>query len=753
MRERGRSRYRAWRGAVVPALAALALGGCGVLAPLPAPTTLEQRLAAIPAQGLPLRAPVTIHWNDRQVPFIEASHDDDLAVALGVVHAHLRLGQMEVLRRVAQGRLAEMAGPLALDIDRSLRILGPARAAPEIYAAMPAETRRWLESFVAGVNHYLANVRELPHEFAVLGLAREPWRPEDVIAIGRLASADVNWLVWFQALRLRGRPDWPELWQRLVAHGAGAASAAEAAPARTAALAALLAGLSRSGSNSLAVSARRSASGGALLASDPHVGIYLPSLWLVVGYRSPSHHAVGLMGPGLPIIALGRNPRIAWGGTNLHAASSDLYDVASLPPESTTSRRERIKVRWWFETDVTVRFSPFGPIVSDAPLLEGAEGKTLALRWLGHSPSDELTALLKVSRARGWDEFRAAFAGFAVPGETMVYADADGHVGKLIAATVPRRPPGPPPDFVQPPAAAGAWDELVGSRDLPAVLDPPQGFVVSANDRPEGAPVPLGYIFSPEDRYRRMSALLAAGDKVDVEQLSALQRDVLAPSALKMRDRMIAALGAAARGPLVAALAQWDGRYAEDSAGALAFELLLHHFVAAFYDEGRLAAYLSNWRTRSLILEDMAAAPAGRLADAMTRAAEEAAPAFARLGTWGEMHRLRLAHPLGQLPLVGRRYRFADLPAAGNSETVMKTAHGFAGDRHGVRYGSTARHVSDLADPDANYFVLLGGQDGWINSSTFSDQLDLWRRGGYVRVPLGLDAVRRDFARRTVLRP
>ena len=145
-----------------------------------------------------------------------------------------------------------------------------------------------------------------------------------------------------------------------------------------------LGGLSKSGSNSLAVAGHRTDTGGALMANDPHLGILVPNVWLIAGVHSPSYHAVGLMAPGLPIFAIGRNPYIAWGGTNMRAASSDLYDVSDLPASEIDERSESIGVRWWFDSDVTVRETRWGPIVTDAPLLAGMDLPPLALKWTGH---------------------------------------------------------------------------------------------------------------------------------------------------------------------------------------------------------------------------------------------------------------------------------------------------------------------------------------------------------------------------------
>ncbi len=112
---------------------------------------------------------------------------------------------------------------------------------------------------------------------------------------------------------------------------------------------------------------------------------------------------------------------------------------------------------------------------------------------------------------------------------------------------------------------------------------------------------------------------------------------------------------------------------------------------------------------------------------------------------WGDMHRLRLAHPHALVPLIGERYRFDETPVGSSTDSLMKTAHGSTAERHFVRYGSNARHISDLSDLDANWFALLGGQDGWFNSANFADQFALSQAGEYVQLPLRPDSVRRRF--------
>ncbi len=710
--------------------------------------TIEQRLAAMPREGAPLDSAVAISWNQHLVPFIDAQTDHDLAVTLGLVHAHLRLAQMELLRRLAQGRLAEVLGPPAIAIDHTFRLLDPGKAVAAILHNLPDETRDWLEAFVAGINYHISSATEPPFEFRLLGISAEPWSVQHILQIGRLIAADVNWLVWFRLLPLARRPDWPAAWRRLLAESIldpAQANDSEAA-------ASLLFGFVRSGSNAFAVGGSRSTTGSAWLAGDPHLALTIPCTWLAAAYWSPSYNVAGLMIPGIPVMAIGRNPWIAWGGTNLHAASSELFEVGEPPADAVMERRVRLRVRWLGERELVLRETVHGPLISDAPVIGGE--RAIALRWMGHQPSDEISAMLVLNRARDWDSFRRAVANYAVPGQTLVYADRSGHIGRLLAAWLPRRQLTPPRDLVSPCSAATAWAASATSAELPAEFDPALDFVVSANNRPPPAPVLVGWFFSPPDRALRLTELVETVGQVGLDDLLRFQQDVTSQSALALRDRLLNGLpGDYDRCKLLAALASWDGRYDPGSSGALAFELVLSRLVPKFIPPARRAIYASVWTTRHLVAQEIAALPEQILRDQVKEAVGEAEPAFARWRNWGTIHRLRLAHPLALVPGLRRWLRFGDWPWAGSSDTVMKAAHGPVQGPHTVGYGSNARYIFDLSDPDANHIVLLGGQDGAPGSAAFLDQVPLFGLGGAMQIPLRPETARAIFPYRTRIEP
>lgn len=694
--------------------------------------SLVQRLAMLPATA-PLRASVSIHWDAQQIPFIDAEDDDDLAVALGMVHAHLRLGQMELMRRVAQGRVAEMVGPLGIELDRALHLLDLSRAVPAIVAGLDDATRAWVEGFVRGVNHVLLHLPQLPEEMRLLGMRREPWTLVDLLTNARLGGADVSWIVYGRLLQARAALPpaiWGALFPRLLA---------SFVPNPETALAGSLA---RTGSNAAAVAGWRSRSGGALFAADPHLSVTLPNIWLAVGMRSPAMNVVGLMPAGLPVVAIGRNRHLAWGGTSLHAAASDLFDVAG---ETLTEHHVTVRVRGGRPRVLKLRRSRLGPVVSDGMMLRHAS--PLALAWVGHRPSDELGAMLRVMRADSSAAFARALEGFAIPGQNMLHATVDGHIGHLLALRAPRRPSAPPTDIVLPPSAASAWDDLAHTSEFPNRLDPASGVVASANDEPPPGAVPAGFFFSPPDRVERLRLLLGGGEKLDLDDMARIQTDVQSRTAgvREVAERL-------PEHPVRVLLLAWDGRYDVASEGAVLFEALMTELSARLPDQAQLRPLTTIWTGRRLLAGEVLALDDATLRPLALGAMDAAMALLRQHGAWGRLHQMRIRHYFGAAPMVGRRFRFGEYPAPGGNDTLHKTGHGPVRGPHPVSYGASARFLADLADPDANRVVLLGGQDGWLGSANFTDQIPLWRDGKYLVLPLRVEAARL-WPHLTVIRP
>jgi len=722
---------------------------------------LTDRIDIFPTGQLPVDQLVTIYWSDRNVPFIDAKTDDDAAFALGLVHAHLRMGQMEILRFISQGRLAEIAGPFSgiMEMERALRTIDLGKSSREVYANMPAHSKAWLDNFVRGLNYYQAQVKELPHEHKVMGRKRDRWEAHELLTIGRLASVDYNWPIWLQLLPLRERDDWPEIFAQALKEGTASATSFAADDNRAAQrFTQILTVAAKWGSNSFAISKDKSNTGSSIIASDPHLGVGLPNIWLVAGVKSPSMHMVGLMIPGMPFVAVGRNADIAWGGTSLRSAGSDLFDVSNIPKDQITERVIDVDVRWWPDRKMTIRETPYGPIISDVPMVPKKEGEMFALKWNGHLPTDELTAMLNLNMATDFEGFATALEEFSISAQNFIYADAKGNIGQVTATHIPKRSHEMPEDLILPLEKVAAWDTMLTSAELPWTYNPDQGFVATANNKPSESIAPIGYFFSGDDRVLRMRDILGHGENMSVADIRKLQTDTYMQSAVMLRNAVIERgqeiddLTDEAQATLVA-LEGWNGRYEVEAIGPVALQGVSGRLMPQLLDSIQLAILETGGNQLGEYATLILSMPTDKINPLLGQALHDAQETMAEYSNWGEMHPLKLKHNLAMVPLLGGRYEFDVMPWPGSTDTLWKGDHAIGISESLTRYGAQARHVSDMSDLDSNWFVLLGGNDGWINAENFIDQAKLFQRGEMMHIPMRIETIKKTFPYKTILTP
>ena len=568
-----------------------------------------------------LLAPVDVVRDAEGIPHIYAQSDHDAWFVLGFVHAQDRLWQLEMNRRIAAGRVAEVLGRGALDTDRFLRTLGVGRNAAAIVHHLDASTRTALESYAAGVNANLDLRREssrlsMPPEFLLTGAPfPEPWTPADSIGWSTMMAWDLsgNWTTELLRMRLAqkltkkqideflppyrepfaaeagdgGKADAPletvdytALYRSLKQTTAQLSRAADAAPP------CLIEGM---GSNNWVVSGARSTSGKPLLANDPHLGLSAPALWYFAHLHSPNLNVIGATLPGLPFVVLGHNDRIAWGFTNTGPDTQDLYieELRKASSEITQVRApdgwrdldvrsETIKIKGEPDVTLIVRTSRHGPFVSDvsksigeaAGALGGADVKryAIAFAWTALMPDDKtVQAGIGLNRARNRDEFISALRDFHSPQQNIVYADVDGGTGFIAPGRIPVRKPD---NDLKGQAPAPGWDArydwmgFVPFDKLPQRFDPPEGRIVTANHKV----VPDGYVpfltseWAPPYRARRIEALIDAKPQHDLASFSAIQADrrsLAAAEALPVL--MTTAPSSATARAAMDRLARWDG--------------------------------------------------------------------------------------------------------------------------------------------------------------------------------------------------
>ncbi|MBN1982521.1 MAG: penicillin acylase family protein, partial [Chitinivibrionales bacterium] len=298
--------------------------------------------------------------------------------------------------------------------------------------------------------------------------------------------------------------------------------------------------------------------------------------------------------------------------------------------------------------------------------------------------------------------------------------------------------------------------------------DPSQGFIASSNNRPAVHTPALGYFFSANDRINRFRQLCQQKDKLSFEDVKKMQHDVVVLSALRVRDLLMRRLDQMEissvsdndqihakkrqepqRSALLENLRQWDGAYLADSKGAVAFQTVLYHFIrhyfTALFDKEVSRMLLGSEHANEFVIRALENGDTTLVDRSIRVAIDQAANRYHGDRVWGDMHRLVLSHLLGRIPLIGSAYRYGDYPVRGSSTTLHKTAHAITTKRHATFYGANARFLSSLKDQDENYFVLLGGQDGFIGSKQCVDQIPLWLKDAYIRIPLRIENVAKTF--------
>jgi len=341
-----------------------------------------------------------------------------------------------------------------------------------------------------------------------------------------------------------------------------------------------------------------------------------------------------------------------------------------------------------------------------------------------------------------------------------------GHIGMVPAVKIPNRQQVRPADFLlNSDNPDHQWNGLIGIMQLPSVFDPPEGFIVSANNRPFVHNPPMGYFFSANDRVDRLTELFYQNEKIDLGFVKQTQLDVKVNSAIVLRDlvvQKIDSLNLADQNDhqiieFLDVFRKWDGNYHIESKGAVSFQMLVFHLIenyyANIYDKDFAESLLSSEHANAFLIQDLRKEDDENIKPILQQAIKKAVKDSRKYKNWGEMHRLSVSHILGRIPIIGGRYRFGNYPAAGSYNSAMKTAHEIRNEKHDTFYGANSRFIAMMRDIDENYFVLLGGQDGWLGSEHFVDQVPLWLKGEYIKIPLRMENVRKFFSHQMQLQP
>jgi penicillin amidase len=839
---------------------------------------LPQTSGTIRIEGL--HAPVTVIRDQAGIIQIRADDPHDLFLAQGYAHAQERMWQMEVWRHISAGRLAELFGAGSVEADRFIRTLGWRQAAQRDLDAMPQDVRDALGAYADGVNAWLGDHDgSFSPPFVVAGLLAgtgglggytpEPWAPIDSAAWQKVQAWNLGGNMKREIFRLLADArlgdsartdqlfpaydaDAPVITPSGLAGsgGAGATGTTAAAaidgsvttagaplalsPGTAAAwhhvadlgseilaLAGLdagsgLAGSHGIGSNNWVISGSKSASGGALLANDPHLGFSMPSVWIMNGLHcrvasdACPYDVSGVSFPGVPAVVLGHNDRIAWGATNVGPDVQDLYRETLDPAEPThylyegesipfDLRTETIKVAGGEDQVIEVRSTRHGPILNDVDTrLEGEA--PIALQWTSIREADgAFTSILRLNTARDFEAFRAAFQGYGSPSQNFVYADVDGHVGYQFPGLVPIRDGERTGDRIRDGASGTEeWTGYIPFEDLPWQYDPAGGFIVTANHAAVDSAYPyfVGDDWDPGYRAQRITDLLAAAPagSLTPADFRAIQMD----SYVLRADRIVPLIVAEARPRtdegrlLLERIRTWDRTCGVDSTGCAAYiatELMLTR--AIFEDElGPLAkdyvGSAASWQgligqlidLSSPWWDDTSTAGVVSARDVMSAVLDRtAADLRAALGapgrwTWGRLHTVNFKE--GSLGLSGIGplewyFNSGERQLAGADGAVnnnyYQTWRAFPDPEDpdyvpagldsvfDVSNGPSYRLSIDMSALDEARIAITTGQSGNPFDRHYGDLIDDWATGGTVPLPFSRDAIEASAASTLTLTP
>ena len=708
------------------------------------------------------------------VPHIEAKSDADLYRAQGYVQAQDRLFQMDLARRQASGRLAEVIGAAAVDTDKYFRTFSLRHAAELSWQDYDEDSQQILQLFADGVNAFIDEVKgtsKLSYEFKLLGYTPEPWTPIDSLVIGKYMAYDLggNWSQQaFRSWALQNYSkeqaeelfvDYPENAKSIIeanlnlSTNVANAFTADYLPPEF------------NGSNNWVISGKLTESGEPLLADDPHLGLSTPSIWYQMHLQSPEQNVSGVIFAGIPGIILGHNEQIAWGVTNVNPDVQDLYIEIPNPEnpyqfkydgkwEDATVRKEPIHVKDGETIDFEVVETRHGPIITNIMTSDTEIQEQFSLQWTALQSTQELKAILGFNKATNWEEFDLALRDFKAPAQNFVFASKDETIAYKANGLVPIRKLGTGALPVPGDSSDYGWESYIPFDELPTVINPEEGYIATANNEVIGEEYPyhLSNLWARPYRYERIVEMIEAADKkLTLDDMKAMQMDKKNLHAVEFLPSLLKTLQAQdTEGKYkeqIALLEDWNYIDSKDQGAPLIYHFLIKTIENELFADAMPEDIYKLMSGKSLItdqlLRDAYAGNAGVwiteeggldsfVYTTFEKAIEKIESSFgSNVGKWqwGSYHQLLFKHPLASAsPYLAAYFNPKQLPVGGSSVTVQAAAE----DRNGnVNHGASWRFVIDVADLTTAQHIVGPGQSGHVKSKWYDNQVQDWVNGDY----------------------
>lgn len=717
-----------------------------------------------------LNKPVTVERNRFAVPTITAENDDDLYFAWGYVNAQDRIFQMEFTRRVAQGRLSEFAGESTISKDYFLKAVGFYERAKSEFRKMTSETRRFLTRYVDGINHYL-DTEGTPLYMKLLGIEREQWQPADAFSVAMMLNWSLAYnmqheLLYYGIQKKLGKeraaellnlvpPDTPTIIDDKV----GNYLDEEAFGAFLDSFDDLLGCFSAS--NNWTIAPEKTVYKGAILSTDMQVhNSKLPNDFYLVHVKTPDYEAAGAQVVGLPFIVSGYTQHFAWGLTNNGADTVDLF-AETINWDNKTYRYQgkdypldkeeiEIKIKDQDPMRKTVYKVGHKPVLNEAfPDL----GFDISLDWAGFDDIN-VEGFFYLNRAANKEEFLKGARMIRMSPQNMVYADAEGNIGYRVIGSLPKRIRGTG-NFIQDGEKRQRnWQGNLPDADYPAVENPARGFIASANNKPtQSAGYHVNGTYAPGYRYENIVRLLRDKNDIDADYVEQMQTDTFTLLAGKVQQLMRTHVqpGSELEKKALETVLAWDGVNRKDAIGPgiyntfyvrlanqvladdIGSDLAARYIVSRYISQERIFQILSeqaDW------IDDSSTAEKENLSDIANRAFSETVRMLEAYFDssdindwhWGELHKIKFDHVLGQSDLLKPLVNYGPFPFEGDSETNNRARF----------YEIEPPFIADLAsaprivvsfDPEPSArMMLITGENEYFMSKHNTDMTDAWLR-------------------------
>lgn len=745
---------------------------------------------------------VQVLRDDHGIPYIYAQNETDLYRAVGFAMAQDRLWQMDLLRRVTQGRLSEILGKDQVNTDLLMRALRIQEKSQKILDQSDPEIVAALEAFSDGVNQYIAQF-PLPPEFKVLGYQPEWWKPVHSINLIGYMSWDLSmgWGTEYFLHRLQAEVSdemiaemipklanqkttvYPNFGKIKIDVGATLLSATQNLKDLGIEI--------FNGSNNWAVSGKKSETGMPLLANDMHLGLFAPGIWYQMHQVVDGKlNVTGVVVPGQPFVIAGHNDRIAWGMTNVMVDDLDFY-AEKLNEDSTKYwfdgawkdldiHKEVVQTKEGETIEEELKYTHRGPIVNR---FKSEKEIPLSIRWLGNEMSNEIRTVYLLNRAQNWSDFRNAVSTFISVSQNVVYADVDGNIGLQCSAGVPIRE-GSGVEIYPGDSSKYDWKGLVPFEELPYEFNPDRGYVSSANNKTVSNAYPyyISHWFATPSRIDRIREMLEEKPLLGVDDFKAMHSDFHSKTAERMTKVYLASLEkttgwSETEKQAFDKLKDWNCTLTRESQAASIFEVLYRKSMLNMVKDDLSEELFEGIKGERMLLENLMintlAADHSQWIDNINTPEvetfddlvvqsfrETVEELSGQLGTdveqwqWGKIHTFTLSHPLGVVPILDKVLKLNRGPfeVPGSYHTVCPYSYSFT-NLYKTNHGASERHIFDTQDWDRSETVIPTGTSGIPASPFYLDQTDLYLHNRYHPDPFTKTSVTEAAAFSMTLKP